>query len=161
MTIRLGEILVLQGALSSEQRDEILEIQRQTHRPFGVIAEERFGVAPSDIEQAWAAQYAIIAPRVDPTNIEIDPDVLGLITKRQAWQFGLIPIEQIGGEIRFVTSRESLARALRFVGWRMNDSCTFAICDLPSLKRGLGVHFPFEGVDMDMVDQFIRKQPAA
>ncbi|MEX0875947.1 MAG: hypothetical protein WD114_00685 [Phycisphaerales bacterium] len=161
MTIRLGELLVLQGALSEAQRDEILGIQRETHRPFGVIAEELFGVAPSDIEQAWASQYAMIAPRIDPVTAEIGDSVLGLITKRQAWQFGLIPVADLGGEIQFVTSRESLARALRFVGWRMNELCTFAICDLATLKRGLDAHYPFEGVDMDMVDRLMQRKPAA
>ena len=161
MSIRLGELLVQQGAISAQQRDEILELQKGSRRPFGVIAEERFGVAPGDIEQAWAAQYALIAPRIDPATIEIEVGVLELITKRQAWQFGLIPVADLGEEIQFVTSRESLARALRFVGWRMPNLCTFAICDLETLKRGLDTHYPFDGVDRQLADRFMCKKPAA
>lgn len=161
MSIRLGELLVEQGALSVEQRDEIVELQRTTTRPFGVLAEERFGVSPGDIEQAWAEQYAQIATRIDPLNVEVDEQTLSLITKRQAWQFGLLPVQEHDGEIEFVTSMECLARALRFVGWRMNRVCTFGICDLHTLKLGLAMHYPFESLDAGMADQFLKRRSAA
>jgi hypothetical protein len=161
MSIRLGELLVEQGALSVEQRDEILKIQRESHRPFGVIAEERFDVSPGAVEQAWASQYAMIATRIDPLAVEIDEQTRSLISNRQAWQFGLIPILEHNGEIEFVTSMECLARALRFVGWRIPDRCTFGVCDLHTLKLGLAMHYPIENMDMDLVDQIIKHRPAA
>ena len=161
MGIRLGELLVEQGAISVEQRDEILEIQLESPRPFGVIAEERFGVSPSIVEQAWAAQYAMIATRVDPLSFEIKESIRSLITKRQAWQFGLIPMKEVGNEIEFVTSMECLSRALRFVGWRLPQMCIFRICDLHTLKRGLAMHYPFESLDGELVDQMLKKNPAA
>ncbi len=161
MGIKLGELLVEQGALSVAQRDEILQIQHEAHRPFGVIAEERFGVSPGDIEQAWASQYAMIAKRVDPLALEIDPRVLDLLTERQAWQFGLIPLSSHDDEIEFVTSMECLARALRFVGWRIPALCTFGICDLHTLKLGLAMHYPIEQMDLGLMDQIIGRRPAA
>ena len=161
MSIRLGELLVSHGKLSIAQRDEILDIQKEFHRPFGVIAEERFGVSPGDIEQVWAEQYAMIATRVDPLAYEVSEQTLKLITKRQAWQFGLIPILEHGSEIEFVTSVECLGRALRFVGWRMSETCSFGICDLHTLKLGLAMHYPFESMDSGLMDQIIRQNPAA
>lgn len=161
MSIRLGELLVEQGAITLDQRDEILSMQSQSHRPFGVIAEEMFGVSPSDIEEAWAIQYATIAMRIDPLSVEVCKDTLDIITKRQAWQFGLIPIREYEGEIQFVTSMECMARALRFVGWRIPVLCTFAICDLDTLKGGLALHYPFESLDSETADKFLRQRPAA
>ncbi len=161
MGIKLGELLVEQGALNTSQRDEILQVQHDRHRPFGVIAEERFGVSPEDIEQAWASQYAMIAARVDPLCVEIEPRILALLTERQAWQFGLIPLGEYDGEIKFATSTECLARALRFVGWRIPSLCTFDICDLHTLKLGLAMHYPIEQMDMGLMDQIIRPKPAA
>lgn len=161
MSIRLGELLVQQGAITVAQQEEILELQRESCRPFGVIAEERFGIDPCVIEQAWAAQYAMIAQRLDPAEFDISPDVLELITKRQAWQFGFIPFERLDGEIRLVAARETLARALRFVGWRIPELCTFAICDLAALRRGLETHYPLPGADVELVDRFMKRRPAA
>jgi len=161
MTIRLGELLVEQGALSASQRDEILKIQLDSRRPFGVIAEERFGVSPGDVEQAWATQYAMIATRIDPLSLEVDERTRSMISARQAWQFGLIPILEHDGEIEFVTSMECLARALRFVGWRIPGMCNFGICDLHTLKLGLAMHYPIEHMDTTIVDQIIGKNSAA
>ena len=161
MSIRLGELLVEQGALTLEQRDEVLRLQEEAHRPFGVIAEEYFGVSPNVIEDVWAKQYAMIALRLDPLAVQVDQSVLDIITKRQAWQFGLIPVREHQGEMEFVTSMECMARALRFVGWRMPVLSTFYICDLHSLKRGLALHYPFESLDAEMADKFLRHKPAA
>ncbi|MBL4697804.1 MAG: hypothetical protein JKX70_03120 [Phycisphaerales bacterium] len=161
MSIKLGELLVEQGAMTAQERDEVLEIQRRSPRPFGVIAEEHFGVSPAIIEQAWAWQYAMIAPRVDPLAMEINEQTLAMLTNRQAWQFGLIPILEHEGEIEFVTSMECLARALRFVGWRISEECTFGICDLHTLKLGLSMHYPIENMDTSLMDRVIIRNPAA
>lgn len=147
MTIRLGDLLVQHGCLTTEQRDRIVEVQRGSARPFGVLAEELFGVAPSDVEVAWATQYADVAPRFDPRLHVIEPEVLGVIDRRQAWQFRLIAVRQEGDETVFVTTIEDLARALRFTGWRIPGPCTFCICDADILQIGLGMHYPMEGVD--------------
>lgn len=160
MSIRLGELLVLQGMITSEQQQQILDFQKQTGRPFGVIAEEQFGVDPSVIEQAWATQYAMISVRMDPGEHEIDPSVLDLVTKRQAWQFGFIPISQTEYETNLVASRETLARALRFVNWRLPGVCTFAICDLKALRRGLETHYPLPGADSELLSRFGGKRAA-
>ncbi len=161
MSIRLGELLVLQGVITSEQQQQILESQLESGRPFGVIAEEQFGVEPTAVEQAWASQYAMIAPRVEPAEIEIDAQVLEIVSKRQAWQFGFVPFACEGVETQLVAARETLARSLRFVNWRLPGLCTFAICDLASLRRGLETHYPLPGADVELVDRFLRKRPAA
>jgi len=151
MTIRLGDLLVEHGCLSTEQRDQILESQRGNHRPFGLLAEELFGVSPSDIEHAWATQYAMIAPRFDPRLHTIDPEVLSIIEPRQAWQFRLIPVRREGDENVFVTSVDGLSRALRFTGWRVPGPCTFCVCEPEVLSIGLGMHFPMEGMDPSLL----------
>jgi hypothetical protein len=161
MSIRLGDLLVVQGVITSEQQQQILEIQYNSARPFGVIAEEEFGVEPGAVEQAWAAQFAMIAQRIDPSLLEIPEHVLGLVSKRQAWQFGFLPVSQDEHETVLVSTRETLARSLRFVNWRLPGVCTFGICNLKTLKRGLETHYPFPGADAAMSDRFGNQRPAA
>ena len=50
-TLKLGDLLVQQGVLTVAQRDQVLEAQRLRRRPFGVLAEDLFGVSPA----AWSA----------------------------------------------------------------------------------------------------------
>lgn len=147
MTIRLGDLLVRHRCITPDQRDEILRVQHDTARPFGVLAEELFGVSPADVEHAWAAQYASIAPRYDPRLHAVEPEVLAVIERRQAWQFRLIPVRREGDETVFVSTVEDLARALRFTGWRVPGPCTFCICDPDTLVIGLSMHYPIDGMD--------------
>lgn len=153
MMVRLGDLLVQRGALTSEQRDAVLDAQADRARPFGALAEEMFGLSPQDVEQAWAEQHAMIAPRVDPRAAEVTPDVLRLIERRQAWQFGVIPVGIRDGELVLVTSSEHLARAMRFTGWRVAMPCTFAICEKETLATALGIHYPIEGFDAAFINQ--------
>ncbi len=127
MGIRLGEILVSRGVLKDWQRREILATQARTSRPFGVLAEDLFGVEPFEIEQAWAAQYAQITGFVDIESCQQDPQVLSIINGRQAWQFGLVPMRFEGNELVFLTTQASLPRAIRFAGWAIGHICAFKL----------------------------------
>ncbi|MBL4591347.1 MAG: hypothetical protein JKY96_05245 [Phycisphaerales bacterium] len=161
MTIRLGDILVQHGALTNDQRDAIVAQQGLIERPFGVLAEEMFGVSPADVEHAWAVQYAMFSQTVDPQRHVIDPRVLGKVESRQAWQFGLIPMYTKEGETVFATSTEYLARALRFVGWRFDGACSFSICTIDDLVGGLRMHYAMEAMTEEMVVQLMRRSRAA
>ena len=55
MAMRLGDLMVEHGVLSSTQRDEIVAHQQVSGRPFGLLAEEMYGVDPRAVERAWAA----------------------------------------------------------------------------------------------------------
>lgn len=151
--VRLGDMLVERGALTGEQRDEVIAAQLKRARPFGALAEEMFGVSPQTVEQAWAEQHATIATRLDPRGVEIAPDVLALIERRQAWQFGLIPVRLSGTELEIVTAPDYLARAMRFAGWRVPMDCTFAICDRATLATALGMHYPIDGLDAAFIEK--------
>lgn len=139
--LRLGEILVGMGSITPGQRDEILLAQRRGGRPFGLIAEQMFGVRPETVEEAWAAQYAQMADRVDARRLRPDPMAISLISPRQARQFHLLPIEvlpeSMGGEVTLCTFESNLARALRFVGWRVGRSASFVIADPEPLREAI------------------------
>jgi len=153
MHVRLGDLLVARGVINETQRQRILAAQANSARPFGVIAEDLFGVDPQGIEQAWASQYASMADKVDPRKCWPAPDVLQLIERRQAWQFGLIPVRQDGPVLECVTAPDYLARAMRFAGWRVPMDCSFSICDRANLATALGIHYPIEGLDAAFVEQ--------
>jgi hypothetical protein len=146
MAVRLGDLLVRNGVLSEQQRDEVLTEQMRSGRPFGELAERMFNVAPRAIEGAWAEQYALISPRVDPLEEEADPRVLGMIDRRQAWQFRLLPLRYDGFELMVCTTQENLVRALKFVGWRFGHPCFLAIAEPLVLGRALERHYPFPGL---------------
>jgi hypothetical protein len=161
MALRLGDLLVQYGVLTQDQCEAVVIEQQTNPRPFGLLAEELFGVDPGIIEHAWAVQFAMISPRINPCTIEPDHETRSVITSRQAWQFGFIPIERHNDGIVCATSIECLARALRFVGWRIDEPCSFVICDHNALEVGLSIHYPMDGVDSEMMNRFLSRPPAA
>lgn len=147
MYLRLGDVLVKRGVISAEQRDRILDEQKRSGRPFGLLAERMFGVTASAIEDAWAEQYASLVGITDPSRERLDPYAQSLIERRQAWQFGVLPMRFEGDELVVCTTQENLARAMRFMGWRIGQPCRFQIAEAHALARVLGEVYPMGGMD--------------
>jgi hypothetical protein len=137
--------LVQLGTLTREQCDAVLREQRRSNRPFGVLAEKMFDVEPDALERAWAEQYAHIAERIEPASERYDLDVVQLVSKRQAWQFRVIPLRRDGQEVMVATSVEHLARALRFAYRHIGPSCYFVICEPDQLLASLERFYPMPG----------------
>ncbi|MGP1310086.1 MAG: hypothetical protein ACTS27_07815 [Phycisphaerales bacterium] len=147
MTLRLGELMVRRGLLSERQVEKVLEAQGRTARPFGELAEEMFDLHPSQVEQVWAEQYALNTPRIDPRTERISKDALGLLSRRQAWQFNPLPLRTESGEVCLCTTAENLPRALRFVYRRLEVPAYFVTADADTLAEAIQRHYPMSGGD--------------
>ena len=103
-------------------------------------------MSPSAVEKAWAEQYAAFAPQVDPRAVEVDAQVLEVVSRRQAWQFRMLPLEFRGDGILACTTQDSLVRALRFAGWRLGPLCQFVLADPLALGEAMCKHYPMAGM---------------
>ncbi len=148
---RIGELLVAQKVITEEQCQAILEEQRRTHRPFGEIAEDLYEINARAVEQAWAEQYAQLARWVDPTIEHIDPAVLTLINRRQAWQFGVLPIGYERGELMICTTRDRLVRALNFTTRSIGERSFLVLATPDSLGHALMRCYPMDGMSREML----------
>ncbi len=155
MAIRLGEILVRDGLLTEDQRVEIMEVQKLGARPFGLLAEEMFGLSSKAIEQAWATQFSEIADWIDPLDAQIAANALATIERRQAWQFRCLPLWFDRRELLVASDTASLPRAMRFVGWRVPDPCRFLLATPEALTAALQAYYPM-GIDDNLLEQFER-----
>jgi type IV pilus assembly protein PilB len=124
---RLGELLVARGVLTDHQVQTIAEHQVRSARPFGVLAEELFGVDPRAIEGAWAEQYESMAPTLTLAPGEPTAEAIDAVTRRRAKQFGVAPIRFERGQLTLATTRENLPRALLFGLRVLERPCTFVI----------------------------------
>jgi hypothetical protein len=147
--IRLGDVLVEQGTMTEAQRDSVLSAQQSSGRPFGVLAEEMFGVCPKAMERAWQAQFAARAEMVSADDLRPQRDALDLINRRQAWQFKLVPmrvrVDAAGIEVTIATSPANLARALRFASRSIGTRCVLEVCEEGVLLDALEAHYPLAG----------------
>jgi hypothetical protein len=140
--IRLGEILVEQGLLTREEVKQILQAQQRQGRPFGVLAEQLFGLDPRFVESAWVKQYARLAGTVDLASVEVDDECIDLINRRQAWQFHLAVVGHEEGELVVITDEKHLARALRFAAATFREPTFFRVAESTALEAFLMEHYP-------------------
>ncbi len=148
MAGRIGELLVKRGILTEQQVEEILCAQRNTRRPFGDIAERMYNISPSDIENAWSEQFAMLAEHVDPVTEVYDDAVKTIIDSRRAWQFGVLPIRRDGHDLLVATSQDLLARAVRFVAWSIGEPVFLVIADRDKLEEAMQMQYPFPGMQL-------------
>jgi len=146
MSLRLGELMVRRGLLSQRQVEKVLEAQGRSARPFGELAEEMFDLHPGDVERVWAEQYALQTPRIDPRTERISKEAVDLLSRRQAWQFRVLPLRVESGELCLCTTAENLPRALRFVYRRLETPAYFVTADDDALQEALQKHYPMTGM---------------
>jgi hypothetical protein len=150
--LRLGEVLVDSKLLTTEQVASILQRQQQTGQPFGMLAEAMFGIHPDRIEDAWAQQYASLTRRIDPATEVYEQRAAELITRRQAWQFRVLPIRFDGRELMIATTADHLRRALRFATRVLGVQTYFVIASSRDLGEALCKRYPLPGMTPGSVE---------
>ncbi|UCD76871.1 MAG: hypothetical protein JSV91_08070 [Phycisphaerales bacterium] len=152
MEHRLGQLLVTRGVLTTAQLSLALERQECTGEPLGLICERWFGVPPQEIEAAWAAQYAGLTRTIDPSVEVYEERALELVTRRQAWQFRILPLRFDTHELMMATTQRHLPRALRFATSVIGVPAFFVLAEPEALGRALCRHYPLPGMTPGSVD---------
>jgi len=140
--IPIGELLVEQGVLTSSQVDHILKVQRESHRPFGDLAERLFGINPRAVEDAWVEQYVRTAGVIDLDEQRMDSDCLRLLNRRQAWQFHSLPMNRESDNLNVATSADDLVRAVNFASRKIDEPIYFQLAQREQLREFLMKHYP-------------------
>jgi len=131
--------------LCGDQVDRALREQDRTGAPFGAVCERLFGTDPKDIEQAWAAQYATITQTVQLADAAPDPAALACLTRRQAWQFGALPLRWDQGDLIAATTPDLLVRAHRFIARVVSGPVVFVMAERDDLHAALARAYPLPG----------------
>lgn len=146
VNLPIGQFLVDQGVLTEKQVAAVLQKQGRSGRPFGAIAEDLFGVSAKSVEKAWAEQYSQLAEWIDPAIASVDPAALSLLSRRQAWQFSILPLGIQGDTLRLCTTAENLSRAVSFATKHFPTTCYFLLAEPANLSTALQRHYPMDGM---------------
>lgn len=138
----MGQLLVEQGVLTQRQVDHILRMQKESHRPFGDLAERLYGISPRAVEDAWVEQYTRTVGVVDLNEQKIDQDCLRLLNRRQAWQFRTLPVARAGDHLNIATSPDNLVRAVNFATRTLDEPICFVLAEREQLRDFLMQHYP-------------------
>jgi len=145
--IRIGQILLQRGVLTEQQVFEIVQAQKRTGMPFGVLAERLFDVTIESIEEAWVEQYSRFTGTLDLSKERFDAEALRQINRRQAWQFQMLPVHvEASGELLVAAARTRLARAVTFAATRLDKQVYFRVAESDQLQQFLRRHYPMPEV---------------
>ena len=140
--IQIGQLLIEQGVLTAAQVDQIIDVQKTSHRPFGDLAERLFSIDPRAVEDAWVEQYVRATGIVDLNQVQIEADALRILNRRQAWQFHILPVNHRENNLNVATSGEDLIRAVNFAVRKIDDPLYFLIAERQQLREFLMKHYP-------------------
>jgi hypothetical protein len=152
--IRIGQILIENGVLTEQQVFEVVQAQKTRRLPFGVLAEQMFDVTLQSVEAAWIEQYHRFTGTIDLSQQSFDAEALKLISRRQAWQFEILPIGfEPNGELLVAASRKRLARAVTFATNRINRVVYFRVAESVQLRTFLREHYPMPEVSQQIIER--------
>lgn len=140
---RIGELLCARGVLTRQQLETILTYQTSTGRPLGWIAEQLCQVDPCEVVSAWCEQYVRSATFVDLDNEVNSPHVLDTVSRRQAWQFQILPLRREDGVLVIATAAQRLDGAANFTWRRLNEPVYLVVAKDDQLKRHVMERYPW------------------
>ncbi len=109
-----------------------------------------FGVAPQAVEDAWTQQYLSYNTQIEHLDDQrVDPAVLDVLSRRQAWQLMMMPLRREDGQLILATTRQRLTRAINFTWRRLNEPVLILIAPQDQLESCLQDHYPWPA----MIDQ--------
>ncbi len=97
MALRLGELLVQQGALSQEKLDEMLQRQRAEHRRLGEILVSEGLLEADSLREALAQQSGTTA--VSLGDVTPKSEVLAMMPSPSMRRFEVVPLEVEGNTL--------------------------------------------------------------
>jgi hypothetical protein len=87
------------------------------------------------------------------SEVEVyDTEAAGLVTRRQAWQFRILPLRFEGRELLIATTQQHLRRALRFATNVIGIPIFFVMAKPKALGQALCKRYPLPGMTPELVD---------
>jgi type IV pilus assembly protein PilB len=104
--MKLGEILVQRGQITSEQLTEILTIQKEHPAPLGQILMEKELVTQEELTQILGEQLDI--PHVWLRKGLIDPRIVQVLPKEKALRYQVIPLFRVNNVLTLAAADPNL-----------------------------------------------------
>jgi len=97
MSSRLGEILVRDSLISSDQLKQALEYQKREGGRLGTCLVKLGLVSDEDITAVLSRQYGV--PSINLKFYEVDPTVIKLIPQETAVRYQIVPLSRVGSTL--------------------------------------------------------------
>src|ERR1700726_2481035 len=97
MSSRLGEILVKDSLISSDQLKQALDHQKKNGGRLGTCLVKLGLVSDDDITAVLSRQYGV--PSINLKFYEVDPAVIKLVPQETAVRYQIVPLSRVGSTL--------------------------------------------------------------
>ncbi|HYG98630.1 MAG TPA: type IV-A pilus assembly ATPase PilB [Terriglobales bacterium] len=97
MSQRIGDLLVKEKAITSEQLSEALKVQKESGARLGSVLVKLGFLSEDDVTNFLSRQYGV--PAINLAYFEIDPHVVKLIPYETARRYQVLPISRVGASL--------------------------------------------------------------
>jgi type IV pilus assembly protein PilB len=99
---KFGQIAVREGYITESQLEEILKRQATQPKLLGKLLQEAGYLTDTQLAQVLSIQLKL--PLYHPAEMNLDQELLGVVSPRQAERLRLIPVELTAGRLTVATS---------------------------------------------------------
>jgi type IV pilus assembly protein PilB len=97
MSARLGEILIRESLITSEQLEKALEHQKKNGGRLGSCLMKLGFISDDEITQVLSRQYGV--PSINLKFYEVEPTVIKLIPQETAIRYQVVPLSRVGATL--------------------------------------------------------------
>jgi len=105
MSTKIGDLLVKENLISSNQLNESLDHQKRFGGKIGSILVELNFITEDDITSVLSRQYGV--PAINLDYFEVDGDVVKLIPLETAQKYQVLPLSRVGATLTIATTDPS------------------------------------------------------
>jgi type IV pilus assembly protein PilB len=159
--LRLGEILINQGMVNSEQLKKALEIQKtDSKKKIGEILVSQGAITQKQLLQAL--QHVYEAEYIELEDVILDPEIVSIIPKRIAIRYKIIPLSKENNTLTIAMANPLDVNTIDYIKeyTKMDVNPKFAseedITNVLSTHYEVGGHFDdiLEKVDVSNVTEY-------
>ena len=97
MSQRLGDLLVKEKVITSEQLDQAVRVQKESGARLGSVLVKLGFLSDEDVTNFLSRQYGV--PAINLSFFEIDPQVVKLIPYDTARRYQILPLSRVGASL--------------------------------------------------------------
>ena len=103
MSQRLGDLLVKEKVITTEQLEQATKVQKETNCRLGSALVKLGFLTDEDVTNFLSRQYGV--PAINLSYFEIDPSVVKLIPFETAKRYQILPLSRVGASLTIAIVR--------------------------------------------------------
>jgi type IV pilus assembly protein PilB len=139
MVRRLGDLLVAEGLITSEQLRQALVDQKGKTDKLGTILVRLGFITEEQLIGFLSRQYGI--PSITLSNLEIDAETLRLVPAHIAKKYEVVPVKRIGGTLTLAMADPTNVFALDDIAFMTNLQILPVVAPQAAIRRSLDKHY--------------------